>query len=424
MKYQYVAKDSHGKSVSGQFEGESSAAIRQRLRAQGLFALSIVSNDKASRSPFGIPSKISSGPSASQSGLGVPRLSWFTSARVKSADLIVVLSQLSIMCQSGDDLAEALDTVANQCQVPGLKSVLMAVYQDVSQGTKFSAALSKHPKVFNETMVAALAAGEQAGKIVDVLERTTRMLRSDQTLRSTVVSMLMYPAVLCGITVTVIFSMLFFVLPQFATIFSDMGKPVPPLTDVLLSLGTFLRNNWIVVAVLAVLAVAGAWLGRTNPKVRRALDFALLNTVIIRDSARELITGRTFRLLGTMLENGVPLLESVRLCRNSTGNLYFQSMFDRIEQELLRGEGISQSLVEATFLPPGASHMISTGERTGKLPFVLQSVGEYYENEGERRLRSLVKMLEPTIIIGLGGVVGVVVLSIILPLLDVTTASS
>ena len=95
-----------------------------------------------------------------------------------------------------------------------------------------------------------------------------------------------------------------------------------------------------------------------------------------------------------------------------------------MEQELLRGEGMSQSLVDAAFLPPGAAHMISTGERTGKLPYVLQSVGEYYENDGERRLRTLVKMLEPAIIIGLGGVVGVVVMSIILPLLDVTTASS
>jgi type II secretory pathway component PulF len=273
-------------------------------------------------------------------------------------------------------------------------------------------------------MVAALAAGEQAGRIVDVLERITRMMRDDQNMRSSVFSMLMYPAILCSITLTVIFSMLFFVLPQFASIFSDMGKPVPPLTSILLSLGTNLRNNWIVLSILAGLSISVAWVGRTHPKVQRAFDFGLLNTIIIKDSVRCLITGRTFRLLGTMLENGVPLLESVRLCRNSTRNRFFQEMFDHVEQELLRGEGMSQSLVDAAFLPPGAAHMISTGERTGKLPYVLQSVGEYYENDGERRLRTLVKMLEPAIIIGLGGVVGVVVMSIILPLLDVTTASS
>jgi type II secretory pathway component PulF len=125
-----------------------------------------------------------------------------------------------------------------------------------------------------------------------------------------------------------------------------------------------------------------------------------------------------------MLENGVPLLESVQLCRKASGNSLVQEMFESIEREILQGEGMSQCLLDASFLPSGAAHMISTGERTGKLSSVLQSVGEYFEDEGERRLRTLVKMLEPAIIIGLGGVVAVVVLSIILPLLDVTTASS
>ena len=423
MKFQFVAKDSKGKSVSGHFEGESSVAVRQRLRSQGLFALSIVSADQASLS-LGLLEKLQKNRSASGTHVGVPKLANLYPSRTKTSDLIVVLSQLSIMCQSGDDLAEALKTVANQCQASSLKPVLTAVYLEVSQGTKFSAALAKHPKVFNESLVAALAAGEQSGRIVEVLERTTKMMRNDQHMRSTILSMLMYPAVLCSITLSVIFSMLFFVLPQFASIFSEMGKPVPPLTCVLLALGTNLRNNWPAIAILTGLAIGVAWAGRTHPKVRRAWDFGILNLAFIKNSARALITGRIFRLLGTMLESGVPLLESVRLCRNSTRNLFFRQMFDQVEQDLLKGEGMSQSLVGAEFLPPGAAHMISTGERSGKLSQVLQTVGEYYESDGERRLRTLVKMLEPAIIVGLGGVVGVVVLSIVLPLLDVTTASS
>lgn len=424
MKFQYVAKDSNGKSVSGLFESESSVSVRQRLRSQGLFALSIDSVDQASHSSLGrLYRRQPSGASADMQ-VGFPLLAMKHSSRIKTSDLVVVLSQLSIMCQSGDDLAEALNTVANQCQASSLKSVLTAVYQEVSQGTKFSAALAKHPKVFNESLVAALAAGESSGKIVEVLERTTKMMRNDQYMRSTVLSMLMYPAVLCSITLSVIFSMLFFVLPQFASVFSDMGKPVPPLTSVLLSLGTNLRSNWIAIIILTGLAFGAIWAVRTHPKVRRTWDFGVLHFVLIKNSARALITGRIFRLLGTMLESGVPLLESVRLCRNSTPNLFFRQMFDQVEKDLLKGEGMSQSFVAATFLPPGAAHMISTGERSGKLPQVLQTVGEYFESDGERRLRTLIKMLEPAIIVGLGVIVGVVVLSIILPLLDVTTASS
>ena len=389
-------------------------AVRQKLRSQGLFALSVAASDVRSRATQYLSKEGKSKPQR------IERAYW---NRVKGSDLIVALSQLSIMCQSGDDLAEALNTVANQCQSPHLKRVLLATYEDVTQGLKFSAALAKYPKVFSESMVAAVAAGEQAGRIVEVLERMTRMMRKDQSLHSSIMSMLMYPAVLCTITFAVICSMLFFVLPQFATIFRDMDRSVPPLTSILLSIGSGLRENWILV-VLSILACIVFLMGiRKQPRVQKEMDRAFLHAWIVRDCVRALITGRVFRMLGTMLENGVPLLESIRLCRKVTRNLLFQEMFEKVEMAILQGERMSPCLVESTFLPAGAAHMVATGERTGKLPTVLHSVGEYFEDEGERKLRTLVKMLEPAIIIGLGGVVAMVVLSIILPLLDVTTAA-
>ena len=412
MKFQYAAKDRHGNSTHGQFEGESALAVRQKLRTQGLFVLSLVSAD----STF-------SGRPSLQRVSGSPAILGANFNRVKGSELIVALSQLSIMCHSGDDLAEALRTVANQCQSPKLRQVLLSTYEDVTQGVKFSAALARHPRVFSESLVAALAAGEQAGRVVDVLDRTTRMMRKDQSLRSTIVSMLMYPIVLCTVTSLVICSMLFFVLPQFATVFRDMDRAVPPLTNILLSIGTGLRENWIILVAILGALVGSCIAFRKHPQARNFLDHTILHMVIVKDSARALITGRIFRLLGTMLENGVPLLESIRLCRNATNNRLFQNMFDSVEHQILQGQGMSEILVNAAFLPPGAAHMIATGERAGKLPSVLQSVGEYFEDEGERRLRTLVKMLEPAIIIGLGAIVALVVLSIVLPLLDVTTAS-
>jgi type IV pilus assembly protein PilC len=424
MKFQFLAKDQYGKSIDGVVDGDTPLAVRQQLRSQGLFALKVTPFESALNLKSLFASK-PSGRSAStvQSKLKSSTLQ-FASPRVRTSELIVAFSQLSIMCQSGDDLAEALKTVATQCTDPNLQHVLLATYQDVSQGVKFSVALTKHPKVFSESMVAALAAGEQAGRVVDVLERTTRMLRKDQNLRSSVFALLMYPAVLCSITFVVICSMLFFVLPQFATVFRDMDRPVPPLTSILLAIGEGLREQWIALVIVAGVLIGLGVSFRNHRQVQRIFDSFLLNGFIIKDSIRALITGRTLRLLGTMLENGVPLLESVRLCRKATRNVLFQEMFATVEHEILQGEGMSATLKNATFLPAGAAHMISTGERTGKLPNVLQSVGEYFEDEGERRLRTLVKMLEPAIIIGLGGVVAVVVLSIILPLLDVTTASS
>jgi len=155
MKFQYAAKDRHGNSTHGQFEGESALAVRQKLRTQGLFVLSLVSAD----STF-------SGRPSLQRVSGSPAILGANFNRVKGSDLIVALSQLSIMCHSGDDLAEALRTVANQCQSPKLRQVLLSTYEDVTQGVKFSAALARHPRVFSESLVAALAAGEQAGRVV------------------------------------------------------------------------------------------------------------------------------------------------------------------------------------------------------------------------------------------------------------------
>jgi type II secretory pathway component PulF len=424
MQFQYLAKDRQGKNVGGLCEGDTAMAVRQRLRSQGLFALSV--NPASSHGSLNIHVRPSG--NAFPSSTDLPsRWSYgvlsFSGNRVRVSDLIVALSQLSIMCQSGDDLAEALKIVSLQCPVPALKKVLSAAYEEVEQGAKFSTALSKHPKVFNESVVAAIAAGEQSGRVVDVLERITRMMRKDQSLRSSVAALMMYPVVLCSITMIVIIAMLFFVLPQFASIFKDMDRPVPPLTDLLLVVGSTLREYWMAFVALVLGLIVAAVCSRKHPRVKKSWDYWVLHFAFTKDALQSLISGRVFRLLGSMLENGVPLLESIRLCRGATANSYFQNMFTAAEQEILVGEGMGKALIDADFLPAGAAHMIATGERTGKLASVLQSIGEYYEDEGERKLRVVVKMLEPAIIVGLGGVVGTVVLSIILPLLDVTTIS-
>jgi type II secretory pathway component PulF len=135
------------------------------------------------------------------------------------------------------------------------------------------------------------------------------------------------------------------------------------------------------------------------------------------------MAGRIFRLMGTMIQNGVPLLDTVKLSQRATKNVYYRDMFRRMEKDILEGRGIGPTVAAVTFFPTGAGHMLETGERSAKLAFVLQTIGEYYEKEGEQKLRWFVKLLEPVMIMGLGGVVGTVVMSIVLPMLDITTAT-
>lgn len=423
MKFQYQAKNKQGAMVQGTIEGASAMSARSALRLAGLTVSNIA--------PFATnPSKptieVAKKPIVRESDS--QRDAWtvlgsLLKKRVKHSDLVVSLSQLSIMLQSGDDLAGAFQVVASQCSHPTLRDVLQTIHRDVEEGMSLSEAMAKHPRVFDVSMVAVIDAGENSGKLVEVIERMTALLLKDQQLKSNVMSMLTYPAVLMFITASVVSSMFFFVLPQFAKVFQDMERPVPPLTSFLLTIGTTLQSHWML-----ILAIIGAFIGiiayaRRLPQWRYMVDYLVLNAVGLRRATRPLMAGRIFRLMGTMIENGVPILETVRLTQRATRNIYYRNMFQKMEQEILEGRGIGPTVAAVSFFPVGAGHMLETAERSAKIAFVLQTIGEYFENEGEQKLRWFVKLLEPAMIITLGGVVGTVVMSIVLPMLDITTAS-
>jgi type IV pilus assembly protein PilC len=423
MKFRYQAKNKQGAIVQGTVDGASAMSARSALRLAGL-AVSAIEPVVAGKFELEIAA-----PNRSSIGLAHSKNSiwrgwtWARSSRVKQRDIVVVLSQLSIMLQSGDDLGGAIHVVANQCTHPALRQILQSIYSDVQEGTSFSNAMAKHPKVFDVGMVAVVNAGEHSGNLIEVLERLTSLLQKDQQLKSNVLSMLTYPAVLMLITASVVSSMFFFVLPQFAKVFKDMERPVPPLTAFLLGVGTTLQTYWVPIVGCLIALIAALVYCRRLPQWRYSIDYLILHTIVFRQASRPLLAGRIFRLMGMMIENGLPLLETVRLTQRATSNIYYQDMFQRMERDILEGKGIGPTVSAVSFFPIGAGHMLETGERSAKIAFVLQTIGEYFEKEGEQKLRWLVKLLEPTMIITLGGIVGTVVMSIVLPMLDITTAS-
>lgn len=402
MYFNYQAKKRSGDGVSGQLEADSLQAARQQLRAQGLFVTHIAPLEQSR----------SSRPAINTSP-------W--KGRVTKTDLVMAMSQLTIMTQSGVDLAEALENIAQQATKPAIRSVWGQVLADVSGGVPFSDAMRNHPHIFDETIVASIASGEHTGNMAEVLKRLTDLLRSDMRLHSTIWSMLMYPIVLCGVTVAVLCALIFFVLPQFATVFESLDKPAPPFTQLLLNFGAYVRGNLILVLSTAggVVALVAAF--RRSPPMCRLWDHATLNVIFVRDATRALLTGRSFRMLGTMLISGVPLVDGLRLCQSAAKNNQFRKLFERVEREVLLGEGLGVTLLAAKFLPPGAAQMVATAERSGSLGEVIKQVGEYYEDVGERQLRDLIKVLEPAVIVVLGIIVAGIVLSMVLPMLDVST---
>lgn len=402
MQYHYQGKDREGHAVASTLEAPSRADAQAQLKAKGLFVMQLAEATAAN--------------TPSRGGVS----SW-RRRRVSKNDLVTMTSQLTIMLQSGVDLADALRNLGGNYPQGALKQVLLSLHEDVTSGESFSKSLRAHPRVFDAAFVAAVAAAEQTGDLLQGLERLSIMLRNQKRLSSSIWALLTYPLLLCAVTGVALSGMVFFVLPQFSDVFAGFDHPAPPLTQLLLDFGKFARAHWpILLGTAFATAASLAWFG-TRPAARHVWSYLLMHTLLVRNATRTLATGRLFRLLGTMLQSGVSLLDGIRLCRTASNNYYFRGLFQVMETELINGQGISSSLTNASFLPAGAAQMIATAERSGKLAQVLQSVGQYYEEEGENKVRGLVKLLEPALIIGLGVVVGSVVLCVMLPLFDAST---
>ena len=402
MLFAYTAKNPGGQTVTARLECESLASARAHLRREGLFVVTI---EEASRARTSV--------STAQR--------WMQ--RVSANDLMMFLSQLTIMTQAGVDLAEALHNATEQTLNPSFQKVLKQVCDDVSSGQSFSAAMSKHPHAFTPALVAGVEAGERTGEIAPVLSRLTQLIRNDVKLRSSIKSMMMYPAVLSAVTLLVVVALTFIVLPQFAEVFEDMGRTPPPLTQAIVGFGVALRGNWMIAAGIAAIAAVAGLISSKTEAAKRLRDRTLLHFFLFRKPARALVTGRMLRLLGTLLNSGVPLLDCLKLCQKAISNRLFVDLLKDCEAAVVNGEGLAATLNRTPILPAGVGQMIRTAERSGNLAGVVQTIGEFYEDEGERYLRDVVKIAEPVIIVNLGGVVAVIVLAVLLPLLDVTTAA-
>ena len=404
MNFQYRARSVAGAASSGVLEADSPSAARQMLRDQGLFALSL--DQRQQRSPALEQSPGGAGP--------------LWKSRVTKHDLLMLTSQLVIMTRSGVELAEAFKVAHQQCSKPALRNTLRQVYEDISNGVSISVAMQRQTDVFGEVYVAGIAAGEASGQITEVLSRIGEMLRKEIRLRSTVRGALAYPVALLLISLVVITALMTFVLPRFAGIFKDMGVETPVSTQMLLALSSSVQTHGWLWGIGLAGAAFGAVRLRSTEAFCRYRDRVALSLFLVRDVTRSLLVGRTFRLLGVMLQSGVPLPEALQLCRSSVRNRCYRDLFSTLLNEVLNGRGLAQSLSLAPFIPADAAQMAATGERTGKLGPVLQMVGEFYEDDGERRLQELMKLLEPLIVVVMGVIVGFIVASVMLPMLDIS----
>lgn len=334
---------------------------------------------------------------------------------------IAMLSrQLAVLIRTGTPLADALGAIDRQLAAGPWKSVVSDLHTQLEQGSSLSDAMDRHPEWFDPVSLSLVSAGESSGNLDDLLERLSLLCRQQLKIRRTVTSAMLYPALLLTVGVAVVGVMVGLVLPRFADLFASLNAPLPPSTQVLMSLSDLLRGYWWALLGLIAAAAVGARLLLATPTGRRSVDAVMVRAPYLGGLTRNLVTARIARLLGVLLNSRVPMLETLQLIRYSSGNSLYADLMQQAEEAVVRGETLSSVLAASPLINPYVAEAMRHGERSGQMSPVLLDMAEFMDEENEVVVRTAARLMEPIMLILLGGVVAVIALSIFMPLFDLT----
>lgn len=408
MKYEFRAFDRAGKPVAETIEAPDASGARDSLRARGLFVTEIA------EWRGGSTARRAAGPQRVASGKRLYHLSGFT-------------RQLSVLVSTGTPLVEAIGSLERQAPEGDWHEVLSDLRQRVEEGKQFSEALERHPQYFDAIARSLIAAGESGGKLDSMLDRLSKLVRQQEKIRSQLRGALVYPCLLIAVSVGVLGLMIGFVLPRFEGLFKTLGTPLPPMTALLMSASTFLREYWwaLLIGLVASAAAVKIWMSSQRGKI--GMDRVLVVLPKIGPITRSFATARVVRMLGVLLEAKVALLEALQLTRQSAGNVLYAELLARAESTVTKGENLSAAFAarsgELNLIPISVCEALRSGERTGRMGAVLVSIAEAMDEDNEILVKALTSILEPMILIVLGLIVGGVAISMFLPLFDLTAAA-
>lgn len=414
--YEYKGFDGKGAAVAGLIDAETPKAARSKLRKQGLFPSEVVEGKAGSAVRAASPGASGSGPRWNVQ-VDVGRYL----ERVSVADLAIATRQLAALLGAGIPLVECLAALSEQVDKERFRIVLREVKEKVNEGSSLADALKGYPAVFSDIYVNMVRAGEQAGALEHVLARLADYTEAQVELRSRVTAALTYPAIMMMVAMVVIGFLVTFVVPKITKLFKDMGGDLPLITQVVIAVSTFARGYWW---LLALLTGGGLYAFRrwylTEPG-RKKVDDWLLRVPIFGPMILMVHIARFASTLATLLASGVPLLGAMAIVRNIVGNVVLSNIVQDAQDAVREGHAMSAPLRKSGRFPPMVVHMIAVGERTGELGPMLSRVATTYESQVNRKLSTLTSLLEPLMILVMGGVVFFIALAVLLPMLQMNS---
>lgn len=406
MEFVYEAFDQGGKRVSDAIDAASAEDARKQLHARGLFITQVKQE--------------TAGPMV-EGGKG--RGSIFATKPGSVRDLMLLTQQMCMMLRAGSRVVPALEAIGQQITKPSWRRVIAELQEKVETGSPLSVAMAEHPKIFDKTFRAITAAGESAGRTADAFERLASMTKQQQQIKVKVIGALIYPGLLLTMAVGVVAILTFFVLPRFDDLYTALDTELPWITQIMLDTSGWAMNHKIIVVLgIMIITTVPALLWRW-PKFKAWLDSSLVRIPVVGALARQVILGKIIRVWGTLVESNVPLLESLELSRNVTNNKAYLAMMDDLIVAVSEGKSVGDVLTHQPLVPATLSSVIATGEQSGRMSESLMFLAGHLDEENEQSLTTLTRLVEPIILILLGMVVGVVAISLFLPLFDLTSAT-
>ncbi len=391
--FTYRARDAAGKTVSGQVEAMDQQAAALSLMSRDLMVTSLKAGAVQAK----------------------PRSKRFQ-GNVKSQDLVVFTRQLATMMDAGLPLVQSLTTLEEQTDSKAFKPILRQITQRVEQGDPFSQALREHPKVFSRLFVSMVEAGETGGLLAEILDRVASYLEASTRLRKKVKSAMSYPTIVCCIAIGIALFLILKIIPIFADIFKDFGAKLPGPTQALITISNVMRQYFLLCAGGVGAAIFGLVKFKHTPRGAALWDRAKLKLPVFGKLIHKIAMSRFARTFAALVRSGVPILETLRIVGQSSGNTVVERAVEQTAASIERGDNLASAMGQHRIFPPMLVKMVAAGEQTGKVDTMLEKISDFYDEEIEATLNGLTSLIEPLLIVFLGVVVGSIVVCMFLPI--------
>jgi type IV pilus assembly protein PilC len=356
------------------------------------------------------------------------------SVKVKQAELVLFTTQLAVMLDSGVVLSDALDAIAGQSEESVLKWILLDVSKAVKDGETFSKALSAYPKVFNSMFISMVKASEASGKMVEMLRVISSYLNFEFETRKRIKGALTYPFIMAVMAVAATGTLMFFVLPRFMKIYESRGAALPKITQILVNFSKILGDfqSMTIILTTVIFASMGLYYWLKTLMGRRALDFLKIHIPVLSTMFIDTLTTRSMRIMATMVNTGVSLLDTIKVIQSSCENYYFQQLWAGTDKKIRDGYQLSESILismdnqkcQRQLIVPAVLQMLRAGEKSGKLGEVCDKISVFYEKKLEASIKSVMAVIEPLMITILGCIIGTIAIALLLPVFRISTVIS